>query len=243
MLLSALVGLRCYPKSYPRSVQHVGIGDISVRYSERVDFRRPVEAVIPGAAGRLLASLAQVEAELPVSTLARISGVGRTRASVIVADLARLGIVDRRQVGRTVLVSLDRQNAAGQLVDRLAHLGSEVIAKLRSMAAELDPAPETVLLYGSFARGDAGADSDLDVLAVRSPNADPDKWSESLSVFASQARSLTGNRVQVLEYDLDDLRRKAGPRAKVGRAFWDAVRRDAIVLAGSSLDDVVGHRP
>ena len=130
-----------------------------------------MEAVIPGAAGRLLASLARVEAGLPVSTLARIAGVGRTRATGIIGDLSRLGIVDRREVGRTVLVSLDRQNAAGQLVDRLAHLRSQVIAQLRSMAAELDPAPETVLLYGSFARGDADADSDLDVLAVRSPSA------------------------------------------------------------------------
>jgi predicted nucleotidyltransferase len=201
-----------------------------------------VEAVIPGAAGRLLAALARVEAGLPVSTLARIAGVGRTRASGIIADLSRLGIVDRREVGRTVLVSLDRQNAAGKLVDRLAHLRAEVIAQLRSMAAEVDPRPVTILLYGSFARGEADADSDVDVLAVRPPDADPDKWSEALSAFAERARSLTGNRVQVLDYDLDDLRRRAGPRSKVGRAFWDAVRRDAIVLAGPKLEDVV-NRP
>lgn len=200
-----------------------------------------MEAVIPGAAGRLLATLAQVETGLPVSTLARIAGVGRTRATDITADLSRLGIVERQEVGRTVLVSLDRHNAAGQLVDRLAHLRSHVIAQLRSMAAELDPAPETILLYGSFARGDADADSDLDVLAVRSPRADLNEWSDALSSFAEQARSLTGNRVQVLEYGLDDLRRKAGRSAKLGRAFWDAVRRDAMVLAGSKLEDLVSR--
>ncbi|MGO8874930.1 MAG: hypothetical protein ACLQNG_04090 [Acidimicrobiales bacterium] len=32
-----------------------------------MDYPRPVEAVIPGATGRLLAALARVEAELPVS--------------------------------------------------------------------------------------------------------------------------------------------------------------------------------
>ena len=202
---------------------------------------RPVEAIIPGATGRLLATLSRVEAELPVSTLASIAGVGRTCASGIIGELAALGIVERREIGRMVMVSLARHSAAGEVIDRLAHLGTEVMARLRSLAAELEPAPETLLVFGSFARGEADADSDLDVLAVRSPSADPDKWATALSVFAEQAHELAGNRVQVLDYDLDDLRRKAGPKAKVGRDFWTALRRDAIVLAGSQLDDLIDN--
>jgi predicted nucleotidyltransferase len=204
-----------------------------------VDYRRPVEAVIPGATGRLLAALAQVEAELPVSTLARLAGVGRTRASGIIGELSDLGIVERREIGRTVLVSLAKHSVAGELIDRLAHLGSEVIARLRTLASELDPAPETLLMFGSFARGEADSHSDLDLLAVRSPSANPDKWAAALSVFAEQAHELAGSPVQVLDYDLDELRRKAGPRARVGRDFWNAVRRDAIVLTGSQLDDLI----
>jgi len=114
-----------------------------------------------------------------------------------------------------------------------------VIARLRALASELEPAPETLMVFGSFARGEADANSDLDVLAARSPGADPDKWATALSVFAEQARELAGSPVQVLDYDLDGLRRKAGPRATVGREFWSAVRRDAIVLVGSRLDDLI----
>jgi predicted nucleotidyltransferase len=181
-----------------------------------------------------------VEAELSVSTLANIAGVGRTRASGIVAELSALGIVECRDVGRTVLVSLARHSAAGELIDRLAHISSEVIARLRSLAAKIEPAPETLLIFGSFARGEADADSDLDVLAVRSPKANPEKWAASLSGFAQQAQALAGNQVQLLDYDLGELRRKAGPKAKEGREFWRAVRRDAIVLVGSQFDDLVG---
>jgi predicted nucleotidyltransferase len=204
-----------------------------------MDYRRPVEAVIPGATGRLLAALARVDTELPVSTLASVAGVGRTRASGIVGELSALGIVERREIGRTVMVSLARDSAAGELIDRLAHLGSEVIARLRSFAAELEPAPETLLVFGSFARGEADAHSDLDVLAVRPPAANPDRWAAALSVFVEHAHALAGNPIQVLDYNLDDLRRKAGPKAKVGRDFWRAVRRDAIVLVGSQLDDLI----
>ncbi len=205
-----------------------------------MDYVRPVEAVIPGATGRLLAALARIEAELPVSTVANIAGVGRTRASGIIAELSALGVVERREIGRTVLVSLARQSAAGELIDRLAHLDSEVIARLRSLAAKIEPAPETLLVFGSFARGEADADSDLDVLAVRSPTANPETWAASVSAFAEHAQALAGNQVQLLDYDLDDLRRKAGSRAKEGREFWREVRRDAIVLVGSPFDDLVG---
>jgi predicted nucleotidyltransferase len=162
-----------------------------------------------------------------------------TRASGIIGELSDLGIVECREVGRTVLVSLARHSVAGELIDRLAHLGSEVLARLRALASELEPAPETLLVFGSFARGEADANSDLDILAVRSPAADPDKWAAALSVFAEQARELAGGPVQVLDYDLDGLRRKAGPKAKVGREFWNAVRRDAIVLTGSQLYDLI----
>lgn len=54
-----------------------------------------------------------------------------------------------------------------------------------------------------------------------------------------QAYKLAGNSVQVLDYDLDDLGRNAGPKARVERDFWSALRRDAIVLAGSQLDDLI----
>jgi len=124
-----------------------------------------------------------MEVELSVSTLADIAGVGRTRASRIVGELSALGIVERREVGLTVLVSLARQSAAGELIDRLGHLGSEEIARLHSLAAKNEPAPEMLLVFGSFARGEADAGSDLDVLAVRSPTANPETWAASVSAF------------------------------------------------------------
>ena len=62
-----------------------------------MDFSRPVEALIPGAQGRVLGALARVDAELPVSTLAAVAGVGRTRASAVLGKLADLGVVSRRR--------------------------------------------------------------------------------------------------------------------------------------------------
>jgi len=201
-----------------------------------MDFQRPVEALIPGAAGRLLAALARVDTELPISTLATVAAVGRTRASGLIAQLHDLGVVDRREIGRTTMVSLARENAAGELLDRLGHLRTTVLARLQDLAGAIEPLPLTVTLFGSFARGEATASSDIDILAVRPLGADPEKWASTLASFTTRAKRLTGNPVQVLDYDLDELRRRAGSRAKAGRTFWDALRRDGIVVAGSSID-------
>lgn len=60
-----------------------------------------------------------------------------------------------------------------------------------------------------------------------------------VAAFATEVGRLTGNPVQVLDYDLAELRRRTGPRATTGRTFWDALRRDAIVLAGASVDELL----
>jgi DNA-binding transcriptional ArsR family regulator len=206
-----------------------------------MDFARPVETLIPGAPGRLLGALARVEAELPVSTLATVAGVGRTRASAVLKELAELGVISRRQVGPTVLVRLERANAAGQLVASLAALRDQVIEELRKLARDLDPQPLSLTLFGSLARGDADAVSDVDILAVRPVGGGGERWAAALTEFSSRTRILTGNHVQILDYDLSDLRRRYVARgAAAGAGFWHSVAEDALPLAGADLQELMG---
>ena len=205
-----------------------------------MDFSRPVEALIPGAQGRVLGALARVDAELPVSTLAAVAGVGRTRASAVLGQLADLGVVSRREVGPTVLVRLERRNAVGELVAGLAGLRSGVIGALRQLAAGLDPPPVGLFLFGSLARGNAGPASDIDFLAVRPEGADQARWAASLTEFSEHARILTGNRVQVLDYELSDLRRRyTNDDDAAGALFWRSVAEDALTLAGADFREIV----
>jgi predicted nucleotidyltransferase len=205
-----------------------------------MDFDQPVASLIPGARGRLLEALARVDAELPINRLAEIAGVGRTRASAILQELAELGLVERRRVGPTTLVRLDRENAAGVLLARLSALRSHVIGQLQEAASELEPQPLSLILFGSLARGTADASSDIDILAVRPSEGDSERWQASLTDFELRARRLTGNRVQVLDYELDDLRRRYSSRQDVpGASFWRSVIEDAVVLTGARLSDIL----
>lgn len=206
-----------------------------------MDFEHPIEAVIPGASGRLLTALARVDAELPVGRLAQVAGVGRTMASGLVSELAELGIVSRREVGRTVLVRLNRENLVGDLVARLGDIRQSAIEKLRQLAAHLEPKPLSLLVYGSFARGTAGPGSDIDVLAIRSADSDPDYWSDALTEFSARATALTGNSVQFLDYEAEDFAQRYSTRGgEAGAEFWLSVSRDAVLLTGMNLGELAG---
>jgi hypothetical protein len=64
-----------------------------------------------------------------------------------------------------------------------------------------------VLLFGSVARGEAGAESDLDLLVVRDARTDEDApgWCEQLANLERDATAWSGNAARIVEYGEEDL--------------------------------------
>src|ERR1700704_2504599 len=99
--------------------------------------------------------------------VAKLAGTSIGQTSLVVGRLVQLGLVTRRDFGTASLVRLDRRNEAARAVLALAELHQPVVRRLRTEAAKISPAPKSLVVFGSFARGEAQADSDLDVLAVQ----------------------------------------------------------------------------
>jgi len=57
-----------------------------------MDFVHPVQAVIPGTQGRVLAVLAETTAELNLRTVARLAAVSPAQASRLLPGLVELGL-------------------------------------------------------------------------------------------------------------------------------------------------------
>src|SRR2546429_3923716 len=119
-----------------------------------MDFRRPVEALIPDAQGRILATLARTTEELTLSTLADLSGVSLAHVARIVPRLVDLGVVERRDVPPAVLVRLVPEQLGARAVLRLPDPRHAFLGGLRESARRLHPAPVNVTLFGSVPRGD-----------------------------------------------------------------------------------------
>lgn len=195
-----------------------------------MDYVRPLEAVIAGVPGRVLGVLSRTETELTMRAVARLAGVSVGRANVVVNRLVALGMVERREAGPAVLVSLVRDNEATRAVLALARLWDGVMARLRIAARAIDPAPASLVVFGSFAARTADEHSDVDVLAVRPAGvkADDPRWVESLGRWADLARRIIGNPVNLIEASVEHVAELRGRQGSV----WEAASGDGVVLAG-----------
>ena len=207
------------------------------RYHREMDFRRAVEAIIPDAQGRVLATLAHTTQELSLSTLAEVSGVSLAHVARVVPRLVTLGVVERRDVPPAVMVRLNVEHLASRAILMLSNLHHSFLEELRESAQHLDPAPANVTLFGSFARGDDDAGSDVDVVVVRPDSIDQDDpiWADSVTRWETHVRDISGNPVNRIEISEGE----AAKLARSRRPLWKAIRSEGIVLLGTPLADLV----
>lgn len=208
---------------------------LPIRYLIWVDYRQSVEALIPGAQGRILGVLARAGAPLNLRTLARLAGISPGQASRVLPRLVELGVVQRTEVPPAALFELPKRNFAAELIRDLADAHGALLQELRKTAARLRPVPASVVLFGSAATGKAGVDSDIDVLVVRPLDAtDDDAWTAAVTRWAAHIREFSGNPVNVLEEDEEEIPRLLRSR----RSLWETIRSHGILLVGKPLDEL-----
>ena len=201
-----------------------------------MDYVHPISAVIPCAQGRILDVLVQTTAELSVRTIARLAGVSAAQASRVLPDLVELGIVERREVPPSSQFRLVRSNVAAQALIALSHARESVLDQIGEAAAALPTPPVSVIVFGSFARGEATSGSDLDLVVVRPDELDEDDttWTGSIDGWRDHVRAVTGNAVEILEIKRHEASAKLGSRS----TLWRDVARDGVVLHGLPLDEL-----
>jgi predicted nucleotidyltransferase len=203
-----------------------------------VDYRHPIEALIPDAQGRILAALTRTDAEVSLRSLAQLSEVSATHVSRVMPRLVDLGVVQRRDVGGAALFRLAERSLAARWLRALAGARDQLITELRTSTELLVPRPRNVTLFGSLARGEADAGSDLDLLVVAPGDLDDPQWRSSLSFWQAQIAELAGNPINLIEVDhADAIRHLRGPRG-----LWRAALTEGIPLAGEALAKLTTDR-
>jgi predicted nucleotidyltransferase len=133
------------------------------------------------------------------------------------------------------LVRLVRDNLAAQALVTVARLRQAAIEELRLLATEITPVPASLMVFGSFARGDAGAHSDVDVLAIRPPAATRhglDSWTDSLGRWADRASRALGNPVEASADEIPALLKQRAP------SMWSGIVAEGLVLVGLNVADL-----
>ena len=192
------------------------------------------------ASVRVLRVLAAYGGRLAVADIARRAKLTLPSVRTTLGRLLALEVVSGVGVGRSMVCGLRPEHPLVPVLVELFRAELEqatsVLRAARDVARGLTPTPTAVWLYGSVARGEDDAASDIDIaLVTGAPEATAQ--AEVLRDAISRTRAASAERVSVITMTPADIRRAARERTP----FWDSMKRDAVVLLGDAPADVVGR--
>lgn len=149
------------------------------------------------------------------------------------------GLVLAEPAGSATLYRLNREHLlCGPILEMVAARRC-LLERLRARLEQWTVPCEHASLFGSVARGDDTAGSDVDVLVVRRLDVevfDP-TWQDQLRSLEEDVLSWTGNRLAWFETTIEDL----GRAAAADEPLLHALRRDAVPLAGAHVSSILAR--
>lgn len=179
-----------------------------------MDLSSPISSVIPTAHGAVLTVLARRSEPLSGRGVAELTRgrFGQWRVNEVLGELADAGLVLREERPPSKLYRLNREHVAAAGIEALAGQWTEFLARIRGELASWALAPEAGWLFGSAARGEAGNDSDVDILLITplltaaDISATTGAWTAQVARLSDRVRAWSGNPCEVLELSGDELR-------------------------------------
>jgi predicted nucleotidyltransferase len=185
-------------------------------------FGEPFGGIIAGARGAVLSVLLRTGAPL---TGRQVHGLVSDEHSLwsvqgALKALAQLGIVETRTIGRAGVHTINESHAS---VAPLRALADPIAALKAAIGEAIDSRVQAVLLFGSIARGDATAQSDIDLAVLAEP-----EWDGRVDL-QEVVHARLGNECDVLVFTDAEFRKLASSGEPVVRD----ILRDGLALVGA----------
>ena len=167
-----------------------------------VNLARPFQSLSPARDMAILRELALSNAPRTGRRIASGAGVAHSTALRILDRLETEGIVHSETAGAARVFRLNDEHVFAPVIREIAMTRTRLIERFRSELADWAQQPLLAVIFGSFARGEAGIDSDIDVLIVP-PERVPDSngWDAQIESLEERARAWSGNAVNVIDID------------------------------------------
>jgi hypothetical protein len=200
----------------------------------------PMQSVIPSAHGAVLGVLARTSEPMSGRRIASLTRprFSQSRVNRVLVELARDGIAEVEARPPASYYRLNRDHVATPGILTLASMWQMLLDRIQAYLAEWPTQPVAAWLFGSAARAEADAESDLDILIVRPDHlSGEDAWQQRLDDFAEQVRRWSGNQCETLVLTESEV------QAAVRREdrLVHELRHDAIHLGGAMPHALLGR--
>jgi predicted nucleotidyltransferase len=204
-----------------------------------MDLGHPIGSIVPALDARVLEVLSGTTRPLAGREIGRIIGEGSVNGVWNALNrLEEQGVIlaDHR-AGATYYVA-NREHLAWPAIETLTRLRADLTTRIGQEVERWDVAALHASIFGSMARGDAGSDSDVDLLLVQPgslENADAEIWDRQVASLRDVVQRWTGNRCQTFVVDTSRLEEYVRAQDPLVRAWLD----DGILLSGAPIRDLI----
>jgi predicted nucleotidyltransferase len=189
---------------------------------------------------RVLRELAGHGGVLSAPALVVRSGLAQSSVRAALIDLEATKVVEAIGSGRARLFRIGKRHplaaAIGALFRAEQRRFDAVLEAVRAGAAGSGPGVIAVWLYGSVARGQDRAESDVDIAVVAEATAVP-RVEETLREELRSAEEKLAFRASVLAVDVDDVVRLSS----ADDPWWTSTARDAMSVVGDRPDALLAR--
>jgi len=203
-----------------------------------MDLAMPLAVVTPTLDAAVLHALADTTARASGAQVHRMAGTGSPDGvRRVLTRLVAQGIVLAEEHPNATLYLLNRDHVAADAIVALTRLRSTIIDRITDAVSHWSPEPVHASLFGSFARGEATTNSDIDILVVIGPAsaADQDTRATQIDQLSADVLRWTGNRGHIVDPTPDTLAAMIAAQDPL-LVSW---RTDHINLVGIRLLDLL----
>jgi len=197
-------------------------------------FYKPFDHILGTVASmRILRELSLHGAEMPMSLIVDRTGLSYPGTQQAMVRLLESGVVEMLGSGRSVLYRINKANILNEGLQNLFLLEQErvnlVLQQVCEFAADRSPQPVAVWLYGSVARREDSAGSDVDFMLIIKEEDSIQDVAESFQdmLLFTSAWSIFPSVVVLYAGDIKEFIKGQPDK-------WTSLKEDAITLFGST---------
>jgi predicted nucleotidyltransferase len=201
-----------------------------------VDLSSPLRSIAPGLDSAVLQVLAGTHSGLSASQIARLAPRGsRTGLLPVLDRLVGHGLVIAEPANQGYLYRLNREHVLADAVLIATAARSSALDRLAAVVGALGPHLIHASVFGSFARADGDADSDVDLLLVTRDDDSSPEWVERLHRLGDSVLAWTGNRLEHVVLSMEQMSAAVASGEPVVSSWLD----EAVTLHGPSIQTLV----